>query len=279
MDIFERFLQLDRRIIFVLVAAAVVIPMLAPLHLRVTSSPPVERLYSYIDRLKAGTPVIISMDYDPGTQAELTPMAEALVRHCWRKHLPVIIMSLDPGGAGLSVEITDRLARAEHAVDGVDYCLLGYKAGYEAVVLSFGRDIRLAYPNDYYNVPLDRVPMMKHVRSYRDVAVVVTLASASYPEVWIPYGHDRFGVKIAAGVTAVMAPEYYPYLETGQLIGLLGGLKGAAEYEELIGRPGNGAKGMDAQTMTHLLIVAFIMLGNIAYFITLQRKKKEWRST
>jgi len=39
---------------------------------------------------------------------------------------------------------------------------------------------------------------------------------------------------VAVGVTAVMAADLYPYLQSGQLVGMLAGLKGAAEYEKLV---------------------------------------------
>ena len=58
-----------------------------------------------------------------------------------------------------------------------------------------------------------------------------------------------------------------PYVEPS-MVGLLGGLKGAAEYEALIKQKGTATAGMDAQSIAHLLIVLFIVLGNIAYFIS-----------
>ena len=65
-----------------------------------------------------------------------------------------------------------------------------------------------------------------------------------------------------------MASDAYPYLNAGQLEGLLGGLSGAAEYEKLIGVPGTATIGMDAQSIAHILIILLIALGNIAYFAT-----------
>ena len=35
-----------------------------------------------------------------------------------------------------------------------------------------------------------------------------------------------------------MAPGLYPFLRSGQINGLIGGLQGAAEYETLIGQKG-----------------------------------------
>ena len=74
---------------------------------------------------------------------------------------------------------------------------------------------------------------------------------------------SRFHVNLGSGTTAVGAPNFYPYVQSGQLVGLLGGLKGAAEYETLIGAPGDATSGMDAQSIVHALIVVFILLGNL----------------
>ena len=70
---------------------------------------------------------------------------------------------------------------------------------------------------------------------------------------------------MVAGVTAVSAPEYYPYLQAGQLQGLLGGMAGAAEYEVLVKYPALATRGMDAQSLAHVFIAFMIILGNIAF--------------
>jgi len=54
---------------------------------------------------------------------------------------------------------------------------------------------------------------------------------------------------------------------------MLGGMKGAAEYEDAVarkyGRTGTmrASQGMGAQSAAHLLIMAFVILGNIGYFV------------
>jgi hypothetical protein len=275
LNIIEKFLHVDRRYIFILVAVGVIVPLLFPLGLAVTTSPPVERVYNEIESLKPGTPVLVSVDYDPSTQPELSPMTTAILRHCFARDLPVIITVLHPGGPGLALEISDRISKEAGAVYGEDYVFLGYKVGSSAVILSIGQDFRVSFPADYFNTPIDEIPLMKDVKNYNDIGLVVTLSGSTFPEVWVAYGHERYGQKVAAGVTAVMAADYYPFLQTGQLVGLLGGLKGAAEYEKLINRPDEGLKGMDAQTIVHLLIVVFILLGNVAYILVQRAKRRE----
>jgi hypothetical protein len=246
-----------------------------PLGLAVTTSPPVENVYNAIEELPPGTPVLISVDYDPSTQPELSPMTVALLRHCFSRDLPVILTCLHPGGPGLALEISDRVSQEMGAVYGEDYVFLGYKVGGSAVILSMGQDFNVSFPADYFNTPLEEIPLMDDVTNYNNIGLVITMSGSTYPDAWVAYAHERYGQRIAAGVTAVMAADYYPYLQTGQLIGLIGGLKGAAEYEKLINRPDDGLKGMDAQTIVHLFVVFVILLGNIAYFFSHRAKKRE----
>jgi len=65
----------------------------------------------------------------------------------------------------------------------------------------------------------------------------------------------------------VMAPKVLSYVQAEQLEGLLGGMKGAAEYEQLIGHVAKASAGMDAQSLIHLLIIFFIIMGNLGYFM------------
>ena len=275
MNIFDKFLHIDRRIIFIFVALGVIIPLVWPLGLAVTTSPPVENVYNAIEELKPGTPVLISVDYDPSTQPELSPMTTALMRHCVARKLPIIVTVLHPGGPGLAVDITDKVAAETGAVRNVDYALLGYKVGSSAVILSLGQDFRISYPRDYYNTAVEDIPLMKGIKNYDDIGLVVTISGSTFPDIWVAYAHERYGQKVAAGVTAVMAADYYPYLQTGQMVGLIGGLKGAAEYEKLINRPDDGLKGMDAQTIVHLFIVLMIILGNLAYIFAQRARNRE----
>jgi hypothetical protein len=84
---------------------------------------------------------------------------------------------------------------------------------------------------------------------------------------------SRYHLQMVAGVTAVSAPEYYPYLQTGQLQGLLGGMAGGAEYEVLVKKPALATRGMDAQSLAHLFIAFMILLGNAAFLGEEKRRR------
>ena len=80
---------------------------------------------------------------------------------------------------------------------------------------------------------------------------------------------------MAAGCTSVNIPRFTTYLQTGQLVGMIGGLPGAAEYESLVGHKGDGRAGMSPQSIAHLVIMIFIILGNLAFIAENRKTKKK----
>jgi hypothetical protein len=267
----ERLLRLDRRIIFLLVALGTIVPLLVPVNLPVTPTPPVRAAYRTIGKLPAGTRVLISMDYEPDIMAELLPMSVAVLRHCFRQHLRVAVITLYPAGVGLAERAIHIAATAEHAKEGEDYAFLGYKSGYQTVILGIGEDIASQFPVDFYGKPLRDIPMMRGVKDYDQFGLAIDLSGSGVADYWIQLAQTRYHVPLVLGCTAVMATDYYPYLSSKQILGLIGGMKGAAEYEVLLGIVGNGRRGMDAQSLVHVIIVLLVLLGNAALFLTARR--------
>jgi hypothetical protein len=268
--------NVDRRIIFVLIAAAVIIPLLAPIGLPVTVTPQSKSIYDEVEALPPGSNVIVSFDYDPAAAPEVHPMALSFLRHCFQKKHKVIIMALWPQGAQLAVRAVAEVGADFDLEYGRDYVNLGYKPGGDIVIKSMGSSIRDVFPRDMAGRATSSLPLMAKVNNLNDVALVMDL-SAGDPGVpaWVRVGNALYHRKIAGGSTAVSAPQFFPYLQTGQLIGLLGGLKGAAEYETLVNYPGAATSRMDSQSVAHLVIIAFIIFANAAYFISRRYQEGE----
>jgi hypothetical protein len=66
-------------------------------------------------------------------------------------------------------------------------------------------------------------------------------------------------------------------MNSGQMIGLMSGLRGAAEYEMLLQQPSKGVAAMDALSASHLVMILFIIIGNIGYFVTKSRQGTQGR--
>ncbi|HZI88911.1 MAG TPA: hypothetical protein VFD83_00495 [Candidatus Polarisedimenticolia bacterium] len=264
----RKLLAIDRRIIFLLVAVGVILPLLHPLNLPITVTPRVQAAFDAIDALPAGSKVLISMDYEPDIMAELLPMSIAVLRHCFRKHLQVVAMTLYPAGTGLGLQAINAAAQAEGAVKNKDYAWLGYKSGFQVVMIGIGENLRGMYPVDFYGTPLDSIPVLRGVNTYRQMAMVINLSGSSAADYWIQFAQGRFHAPLVLGCTAVMATDYYPYLSSKQILGLIGGMKGAAEYERLMDVIGDARRGMDAQSLVHLIVVGLVLVGNGALFLS-----------
>lgn len=261
--------QIDRRIIYIALLPAVIVPLFLPLGLRINVSPEVRAIYDYIEKLTPNDCVFISGDYDPQVDAELTPMFEALLRHCFKKNVKVLVANVFSFEGTALVEPRMKILAEEYQrIYGVDYVFLGFKQGYEMIILGMGDNINKTWEVDYYGSKLEDLPMMSHLKNYDDIDLVIDLSGSGVYIYWIEFGYIKYNVKTAAGITAVMAADAYPHLQAGQLIGIIGGLRGAAEYEQLVEHPAFASAGMEAQSWSHILVILLMLLGNLAYLLT-----------
>ncbi|MDM7914039.1 MAG: hypothetical protein QUU85_02055 [Candidatus Eisenbacteria bacterium] len=270
-------LDLDRRWIFLAVGIAVLIPLLVRIGFQIRPTPFAIAYEKAIEDLPAGSVIYLATDFDPGSMPELYPMLVSSMQQAFRKDLRVVSGSLWPAAPPLVDRAFEETGARMGKRYGVDFVNLGFKEGREAVMVRLGTSIPGTYPRDARGNPVTALPVMRGIRNFDQIRLIVNI-SAGYPgtKEWVQQVRTRFDVPIVAGTTAVSAPEYYPYVQAGQLQGLLGGLAGAAEYEELLGTEGDAVRGMDAQSLGHLVILLFIIAGNVLAW-TGRRKPGESR--
>ena len=280
--------NMDRRVIFLLVGLGAILPIIFTLGLPVRSTPPVENVFNFIDSLQAGDVVMISFDYGPSSAPENDPMAEAVMRHCFVKKIKVVVTAIYPiGGLTMAVRTTNKVSAEFPLEYGVDFVNLGYKDGGQAAMRQMAYNIDEAYPQDVNGRDIHDLELMQNIRGYVDVKIVVSLATGIIGEWWANLVNAQHGVPVAVGPTAVAAPKYYAYMKAGQMVGVIGGLKGASEYEKLLldnypelnatyAAPGvyTATKGMDVQSVVHLIIIGFIGLGNVIYLRSRRERKR-----
>lgn len=271
--IFRTLETLDRRWIFLVMGLLVLGPLLWPLALPLSITKPVQGFYDTIDAVPDGSTVLMSCDYDPGAIPEMVPMTRTAFRHLLQKDCKVVVTVLWNGGPGLVDGVLREVAAEFPEKEyGVDYVNLGYKSGNEAVMVLMGQGVINAFPKDYQGNEVKEFPIMRRVKDYSSFPLLVSI-SAGYPgtKEWVQQVESRFNLPMVAGVTAVSAPEYYPYLQSQQLRGLLGGMAGAAEYEKLRSEAGTATRGMDAQSLGHLFVAICIVLGNVVQWYRQRR--------
>ena len=271
----QRLLSIDRRIIFAFVFFAVAVPLLIDFDLPIRPTEHVVALHGEIEKLsEVEDPVVLMcFSYGASTEPEMQPMAEALLRHLFGRDIAVVAVCLWPEAPGLAQLALEKTAGEYHKTYGEDFAFMGYKPGTYSVIINMGQDFADAFPKDSRGTPTGEVPLTANIAGLRDFDFVIDLAAGDSIEFWwLPFGQEKYNLAFAAGCTAVMAPDLYPFLQSGQMRGLIGGLVGAAEYEHLVDHPAGATAGMRSQSFAHLIIVAFILLGNAAYFLARRRE-------
>jgi hypothetical protein len=274
MTFLEKMMLVDRRWIYLAIGLAVILPAIASFDVPVSVSPEVRKIHTFIENIQPGEYLFLAMDYDPTTIGELNPMAEAILRHAFSRDVKVVIVTLAQFGPGMVEQVTSRLAAQYNKTRGVDYVFLGYRPYPALTILAMGVDFRVPFPVDYYGNPLDSLPMMRGIKNFDNVKGVIDLTAGNTADMWLVDGNGRYNFPLAIGITGVMAADYYQYLQSGQLFGIIPGVKGAAEYEELIGTHGEGKTQQAYQVVAHAIIILFIILSNIAYFATRKTKRQ-----
>lgn len=281
--------KIDRRIIYLILFAVVTLPIIFPTAKSVRVMPPVEKLYNAIDTIPEDRALIIDFDYDPQTLPEIEPMAFAILRHAFSKRIKVLALSLYVQPLGLAqnalVSVSEEfnsLAKTheDSIIYGRDYVFLGWQPPPLIPILGMGESIVNVYRTDYYGNRTDTLPLMKRVKNYDHVGLLVSLSSGDPPKYWVEYAQNRFGLPVGAGITAVSASEFYPYLQTGQFSGLMVGMKGAAEYEEQVERElaikvrRKASESLSSLTYAHVVIIIFILIGNTGYLISRRKQRR-----
>jgi hypothetical protein len=287
----DRLQRLDRRWIFLIMALAIVVPLYLPIGFPIKARPMTKAAFNAVEELHAGDVVFVSLDLDPASTAELEPYYRAVILQLKRKGVKLAITTLwyqAPPLVERWIRDTVETAIARAGSPGYtglpdrpyarnqDYVYLGFREGKQNVILGMGADL----PHVFGGVtddgtPYASIPWLKNIHGLADFKLMV-LVSAGAPgaKEYVQFAQNRYDLKMVAVTTAVSVTDLAPYYQAGQLLGLVAGLAGSAEYEVLVGRPSIGVQGADVLNTGHGIVIIAIVLGNIAFFASRRRKQK-----
>jgi len=273
-SIWERLSNIDRRWYYILLLIVISWPIVKPWGLPIKVGAESQKFSSTIEKVPRGGTVVVDIEYRTDSVVEMNPMLAAVFRHAMAKGLKVIVWSGVDEGAIVSQSVLKPIAEELGVTYGIDWINLGYKPGGEVTLQKMVDNFyeAVAY-TDIAGDPLEKYPIMQGFDSITKANLIVSLvnvtpspAQSIVKMITIPKG-----TPLVVGVGSVAVPNEMPFFSSGHYQGLLGGLRGAAEYEFLTNNPGSAILGMDAQSAAHILVILLIALGNIGYFMT---KKK-----
>lgn len=282
MNILQRLQTIDRRILYVLLAVVVAVPLL----LRPSAHPSVifNEVRDAFDTLK-NVPkdkiVLISSVWSAGTEAENGPQTEVIMRQLFMDGTKFAVVSWDPVGTKLTYDIGAKLAKDLHKHYGTDWVHLGYNPGPIYTVISgMGRNFKGQFKTDWQGTSLDKIPCLKNIKDYKQIGAAVEITPSGTLEIWIAWFATKYNIPLIYCPTAVMAAEAYKYLDSKQLAGMLNGVIGAAQYETLLGMGKEktyAAAASWALSAAHIYIIILVILGNVGYVLSRRAGRERQR--
>jgi hypothetical protein len=258
----------SRYLVWIILIGTIVGPLLFPIGLPIGVTEFTRAYYDYIEAAPTGGTAILSFDFASGAEA-LRIISIDTMKHLASKQIKII-------GMGVYEPIINPVAQAAFGeVDwegagfeyGTDYVFIGWIPGEETAIAALYSDFRGQIQYDFYGTPTSQLPLIQSVADHNDIDLVICFID--YPQisrVWTrqwPSEPDR-------PLLGTFGTIYYPLIVKG----LISGMKGAAEYEYLTGKPGAAISGTDILTIAmgyHLVIIA---VANLAFWLRREERAR-----
>lgn len=281
LEVFAKLQTIDRRFIYVLMFVAVGAALIKKVTLPVIPSNQAKNAYDAIEHAPTDKFAIIGADWSNSTRAENGPQTYALLHHMMRRHIRFAMVGFDVQGPPNVEKIVEELAPKYGYVYGKDWVNWGYRPynAIKATLKAMVRDMPGSMKHDANNIDLTnttKLPIMAELKNMDQVALIVEITPADTYESWVAFVQGYGGGKtMVHAPTAVMAPEAYQFLDSGQMAGMLTGLKGAIEYEGMVNHPADATRQALALSVAHVVILLLIVMGNLGYLAQRRARARE----
>ncbi len=244
---------------------------LYPLGFPIPISQQTRNVYALVDELQPGDIMFVDMGYESGTIAFMEPGMVAIFRHAMTNGVKIVIVSTGVESPMLVGRLMDKVKPESFGyVYGEDWVHLGYIAGGEPSYASMLGDINGLVTEDHEGTPTSQLPLMAELgapTADKIDLVGIWTAGGDVVEGWIRQAAVKYDLTFFTEVNEMMVPTILPYYPIN-VDGIINGGIGAAEYENLSGFAGEAIKLSDMMTMGGLVVLIFLILGNIGYLMT-----------
>ena len=283
----DRLEKIDRRIVYVLIALALSMPIVFGWKLPPAEMETANAFFDVVDELQPeqGKIVLIASDWGPGTQAENKPQTMIAMEHLMRKRVPFGLISITPYAApfleSMPRDLKNKLETENPGETwdyGTDWINFGYRPGFIIMIqgLAKASDLHEVLKTDVSGTPLADLPIMKGVHTIRDISMLMEFTGlVSAFNYWVQFFQaDGYRPPFVHGCTSITIPEAYIYYVSKQIVGLYEGVAGAAWYEILLSRKypnresGTALKINTSLAVAHVVIIALMLLGNIGFLFS-----------
>ncbi|MCA1947400.1 MAG: hypothetical protein LDL55_04690 [Armatimonadetes bacterium] len=279
--------RVPRQTIYLLMFLACGLPFFFDVRLPLYVWPETRAVFEVTDSTPPNKVVLICSNWVQGSQGENWPQYEALVSHLMMRGIKFVVVAVDsdPLAPQFSERVNERQAAKYGRKYGVDWVNLGMVRGAPLIMASIGRNIKSVFPRDYRGYSTndaEKLPILRNVTGAADFQILWAIEYQPSLD-WMVWLDPAGRVPVAFGSAGIVTTSWYPYISSGQMKGMMAGIRGAAEYETLVrNKYGKrydeeglrGGRLLVPLAFGHLVIISFILLGNLG-MIAKRRAAKE----
>lgn len=230
---------LVRIVVALLLIAALALPPLIgmePLATPALYPAETQHMYDQIENdLQSGSPVLLAVDFEPGLYGEMRLASLPVIEHLISKNARLVIISTRPNGAALAQNLIASVADGHEEYDlAASTENLGYLPGDTISLLAFAGRPSFAAPGNLGGELAWQKSTLQGINSIRDFSQVIVLTdTAETGRAWVEQVQPQMGdVPLLMVTSAQAAPMMAPFVQSGQVNGMVAGQLGGVLYAQ-----------------------------------------------
>lgn len=213
-------------------------------------------------------PVLMAVDIEPGFSGEMDISTTAIIRHLMVKDARLSIISTIPTGPAIAESMLKKTNQYHPNFSLIDKTInLGYLAGGLNSIQEFALNPRLVARFALNSLDLwDQHAALRDIKTIDDYDLIIVLTnSVEKAQAWIEQLQPILGenVPLLMVTSAQIAPMLTPYIDSGQVKGLVAGYSGGLAYEQILQLPSKGRMYWDSYIIGVSLAITLIIFGVI----------------
>jgi len=276
---FIRIPKNQSKVIYALIIIVMIFSYTNPILLPLNVDLETQAYYNTIVDLPAGKTILLAFAFDSGQWGALGGAAIATLNLLQTKNDKILISPFSSVEGGLMIQRCLGLQKGGYNAlgkYGVDWVILPYGPGDEtfyAAMMQEPNGMHTAQGNkDYFGTNMENLPIMDNVHSHKDIDLLICIGGAGAGHQVRQFGVP-YGIPILVADIAVDWAELKMFIDNGAVKGGIKDAVGSAELEKLIGIPGIATSTVAGLSLNHLLIIGFIVVGNIQYLYGRYKKR------
>lgn len=225
--------------------------------------------HNTLETLPANSKILVAVDYDPAFTGELRSISQTIIDQLMIKNAGMVFISTLPSGPVLADELFKNalVTRAEY--DTELSINLGYLAGGANGLQELAIHPTSVISRAWNRLPAWSQPAVAGINQLSQFdGIILITDSFETGRSWIEQVEPNMdGSPLLIAASAQSSPLFQPYVNSGQVDGLIAGYAGEAAYDQILGIEDGVRIKWDAYMIGQSLMILVILMGAAWNFV------------